>query len=235
MLQSWSQLLFVHWRYEPSDIQALLPPGLTVDTWDGSAWVAIVPFFMRNIRPTWFPAVPHISHFLELNVRTYAINEQGVPGVWFFSLAANRRLAVLLARKLFRLPYHFSRMSATQLKCGAIDYRCRRRSATPAQEHRYVYRPSGTPVKSAVGTLEFFLLERYVLFAQLADGSLATGQVHHQPYPVQPATLEHCDASILALDGLDVPGTDPDSVLYSPGVNVEVFGLQRVKLPSAGQ
>jgi len=96
--QSWSDLTFLHWRIEPESIQKLLPPGLTVETFDHSAWVGIVPFSMEKVRPWWAPAVPGISWFLETNVRTYVRHTNGDTGVWFFSLDANSRLAVRVAR-----------------------------------------------------------------------------------------------------------------------------------------
>ncbi len=91
MYHSWQDLLFLHWTFKPDLIQQLLPPGLHVDTFDGHAWLGVVPFFMRNIRPWWCPAIPGLSHFQELNLRTYVVDEQGTPGVWFLSLDADWR------------------------------------------------------------------------------------------------------------------------------------------------
>jgi hypothetical protein len=112
MRQRWSRLLFLHWPMEPDVIQATLPPGLTVDTFDGRAWIGVVPFFMERIRPVFCPPVPGISWFLELNVRTYVHNEQGNSGVWFYSLDCNQPLAVEIARRLFHLPYQHAEMKA---------------------------------------------------------------------------------------------------------------------------
>src|SRR5262245_18657101 len=107
MLHTWKRLLFLHWRMDLDVVQGCLPDGLTVDAFDGSAWVAIVPFEMRNSRPIWSPVIPHVSNFLELNLRTYVVDRNGTPGVWFLSLSANRRLAVAWGRNRFRLPYQF--------------------------------------------------------------------------------------------------------------------------------
>ena len=111
MYQRWDRLLFLHWEYSPDAIQETLPPGLSVDTFEGRAFLGVVPFFMRNIRPRVLPAVPYLSNFLECNVRTYVHDENGVPGVWFFSLDTNRWLAYKIARIAFRLPYYWAAMN----------------------------------------------------------------------------------------------------------------------------
>ena len=227
MFQSWQKLLFLHWRYDPEIIQKILPRGLTVDTFDGSAWVAIVPFLMRNIRPAWSPVVPYVSNFLELNVRTYAYDENGTPGVWFLSLSANRGLAVWAARTFFHLPYQWSKISATIDKHENIDYTCRQFRDANKQTARYQYRPLGEPAPASDESLEFFLAERYILFTDLGHGKIATGQVHHTPYQVQPVEVLKLSEIPLTLDGLPAPNRPPDHVLYSEGVDVEVFGLKK--------
>ena len=226
MFQSWQKLLFLHWRFAPDLIQSMLPAGLTVDTYDNSAWVGVVPFLMRNIRPAWFPSVPYVSNFLELNVRTYACDENGTPGVWFLSLSANRWLAVQLARQLFHLPYFWSQMSVLEEEGGWIDYRCRRFNDPLKQTCRYRYRGIGTPAPAKANTLEFFLVERYILFALLGNGKIATGQVHHTPYEIQQAEVQIQSDQVLKLDRLPLPADPPVSALYSAGVDVEVFGLK---------
>jgi uncharacterized protein YqjF (DUF2071 family) len=120
MHQRWESLLFLHWRWDAAEIQRTLPPGLFVDTFQGDAWLAIVPFYMRGIRPRFCPPVPGISDFLELNVRTYVHDEQGRPGVWFYSLDCNQPLAVWTARTFFHLPYQHARMWA-EISDGCID------------------------------------------------------------------------------------------------------------------
>jgi uncharacterized protein len=129
MHHTWRDLLFLHWRFDPDVIQRTLAPGLTVDTFDGSAWVGIVPFQMRNIRPVFCPPLPGVSNFLELNVRTYAYDALGRPGVWFYSLDANCWPAVIGARWSYRLPYHWARMSfRREESTGRIHYTSRRRA-----------------------------------------------------------------------------------------------------------
>ena len=114
MKQEWSHLLFLHWEMDPAIIQEQLPPGLTVDTYDGKAYLGVVPFHMDNVRPSFCPTVPGLSWFLELNLRTYVHDENGVPGVWFFALDCDQWLAVKLARGLFHLPYQHASMESYQ-------------------------------------------------------------------------------------------------------------------------
>ena len=110
MLQRWRWLTFMHWRYDAAIIQALLPELLTVDTFDGSAWVGLTPFVLAGLRLPFSPPVPWISRFPETNVRTYVRGPDGEPAVWFFTLEADRLLGVLAARALYGLPYRWSRM-----------------------------------------------------------------------------------------------------------------------------
>jgi len=110
MYQQWRDLLFLHWEYPAAAIQETLPEGLFVDTFGGTAYLGIVPFFMRNSRPRFLPAVPGLSNFMELNLRTYVYDRSGIPGVWFYSLDANQPLAVEIARRIFHLPYRHAKM-----------------------------------------------------------------------------------------------------------------------------
>ena len=226
MYQSWQRLLFLHWKYDPEVIQKLLPTGLTVDTFDGAAWVGVVPFLMRKIRPTWSPVVPYFSNFLELNVRTYAYDTAGTPGVWFFSLSANRLAAVTAARTFFHLPYVWSKMRAIVGDDRSVDYHCRQFRDKHRRSAHYIYRPIGQPAPAPMNTLEFFLAERYLLFARRGDETIATAQVHHLPYQLQPVEVEVSSRVPLILNGLSDPNRLPDHALYCEGVDVEVFSLK---------
>ncbi|MEW4488782.1 DUF2071 domain-containing protein [Thalassoglobus sp. JC818] len=226
MFQSWRKLLFLHWKIDPELIQQRLPRGLTVDTFDGAAWIGVVPFLMRRIRPSWSPQVPYISNFLELNVRTYAYNEQGIPGVWFFSLTANRWLAVMLARKLFGLPYVWGQMSASVDAAGAVRYRTRQFRDDQRRTMEFEYQPQATASPSKPGTLDFFLVERYILFSETRSNGIATGQVHHPPYEVQPVKVNAFSSLPVELDGFPQMKTPPEHLVFSEGVDVEVFGLK---------
>jgi uncharacterized protein YqjF (DUF2071 family) len=227
MYQHWRELLFLHWTYDPAQIQRTLPSGLYVDTFEGQAYLGIVPFFMRHVRPRFAPSVPGISNFLELNVRTYVHDGHGTAGVWFYSLDASQWLAVQVARLFFRLPYFYAAMQAERNGTeDAITYTSRRRGVDPALPSRFRYGGRGPLRQAQSGSLEFFLVERYVLFAY-GDGQLYTGRVHHLPYPLQDQNLVEWDSNLLVLDGFQPPGRPPDHVIGSPGVEVDIFALQK--------
>lgn len=230
--QTWSDLLFVHWRVPAAELRPHLPSEVTVDEWDGSAWVGLVLFHMSGVRPWWFPALPGVSEFHETNVRTY-VTCRGEPGVWFFSLEAANSLAVRVARWRWRLRYFFAEMSIARQE-SRIEYRSRRLWPEPLPGQTDVvadlgdWMPNGGPQGEArLGTLEFFLAERYLLFTELAPGRIARGQVHHRPYPLQAATLHCCKQSLLPAAGISV-ATDPAHVLFSPGVTVDIFPLREI-------
>jgi uncharacterized protein YqjF (DUF2071 family) len=231
MRQNWRTLLFLHWRVDPAAIQATLPPGLTVDTFDGAAYIGLVPFTMRDVRPVWSPSVPWLSHFHETNVRTYVHKGGKNPGVWFYSLDAANPIAVLLARSLWKLPYHFAKMELRS-KEGVIEYRSERRWPPPVPGVCSVdCSITGTPRASEPGTLEFFLAERYLLYA-FAGGRLMSGQVHHTPYPLQTAKVNRLDETLIRAAGLDdarASGGDTEPLAhYASGVDVDIFGLRRL-------
>lgn len=232
MYQSWQQLLFLHWQVPVQTVQASLPTGLTVDTYQGQAWVGVVPFWMRNIRPRGCPRVPGISNFLELNLRTYVHDENGNVGVWFYSLDANQRLAVWTARTFFHLNYQRAEMeSSRDPNTGQVDFRTRRIQQGTIPPARFRYCPTTSPAIAPPGTFEFFLIERYMLFARDRGGQLWTGRVFHPPYPLQSVALETWSDQHFLLNGLPAPNRVPDHVVMSPGVDVEIFGIQRQKTP----
>lgn len=227
MHQTWRDLLFLHWTWDPGDLQSRLPEGLHLDTFDGRAFLGVVPFFMDAIRPSFLPAVPGLSWFMELNMRTYVYSDDGTPGVWFFSLDCNQAVAVKTARTFFSLPYFHSRMKTVQEHDGTIRYTSRR--AGQDRESHYRYRPEGPASPAPKESLEAFLLERYWLFTRRKD-RLYRGQVHHEPYA---AWRVHSEASsmdpLFAANGFQTPRRPPDHTIGSPGVHVEVFGLQTVE------
>jgi len=211
MTQSWHDLLFAHWPVAPEMMRSLLPPQLELDTFDGAAWVGVVPFRMSGVRPRWLPALQWLSAFPELNVRTYVKSRNAAhpkPGVYFFSLEAANLVAVWLARTLFKLPYF---NAAMHLKDDGhtIDYTSRRthRGALPAQFIGQ-YAPSGEVYRAGVDTLEQWLTERYSLYT--VDGRRAyIGEIHHQPWPLQPADAEIQINTMAAASGITLPDVPP--------------------------
>ncbi len=227
MRQRWEHLLFLHWAWSPAEVQKTLPAGLTVDTWGDHAWIGIVPFFMRGVRPRGLPAVPGISDFLELNLRTYVRDEHGRSGVWFYSLDANHWLAVTIARQIFHLPYEHARMSASVELDGAVDCRSQRRG--DGVDSHFQWRPTGEACEATAGSRDFFLVERYRLFAH--DGrrnALWTGRVAHAPYKIGPVALCAWDDRLFALAEFSPPQRAPDHVCAARAVDVSVWPLQRV-------
>ena len=223
MFQQWRDLLFLHWEYPVAAIQATLPEGLHVDTFAGKAYLGIVPFFMCNVRPRFLPSVPRLSNFMELNVRTYVHDEAGVPGVWFYSLDANQPLAVKIARRFFHLPYEHAAMESSRTKSGAIRYRSLR--AGSSKPTVFEYAPGAELPAASPDSLEFFLIERYRLYAY-ANGRLFSGAVFHQPYPLCGAEVTAWDDHLFALDGFASTGRPPDHLIMSPGVEVTIFPLR---------
>ena len=230
MYQQWRDLLFLHWEYPAAAIQATLPDGLFVDTFGGQAYLGIVPFFMRNIRPRFLPAVPGISNFMELNLRTYVHDRMGVPGVWFYSLDANQWLAVKIARRLFHLPYEHARMTSRRTPEGRIRYESLRtgQRATGAS-CLFDYAPGVDLPRPSPDSLEFFLIERYRLYSSIPAG-LQRGAVFHQPYPLCRAEVMAWDEHLMLLNSFAPTARPPDHVIMSRGVDVTVFPLESVDL-----
>lgn len=224
MKQKWRDLLFLHWECDPSVIQQTLPKGLHVDTFNGKAYIGMTPFFMKDIELSFMPLLPGISNALELNIRTYVHDEKGIPGVWFYSLDINSRMAVQGARSFYYLPYFYADMRAQKNAKGDIDYECRREGNTKSPYARFVYRPEGGAQQAQPETLEFFLAERYILFSHDGKG-LYKGRIHHQPYPLSSAHVSIWDEMPLQWDGLDKFNRGPDHVMFSSGVDVSVYPL----------
>lgn len=224
MRQNWWKLLFLHWPVAPEVLRPLVPEGLEVDTFGGSAWVGVVPFTMTGVRLSFAPPVPFTSEFHELNVRTYVYSRGGEPGVWFFSLDASSAAAVFGARTFFHLPY-FNADITLEEDGNRIHYRSRRTEDPPAR-FEAEWSLGGNEHFAQPDTLEFFLIERYTLFAANGD-RLYRGRVHHQPYPLREAKLLSLDSTMVEAAGLRTPTEEP-RVHYSDGVEVGVWTLEEV-------
>lgn len=220
--QTWESLLFLHWRVPVSALRPLVPSSLEIDTFDGSAWVGLVPFTMRGVRLSWLPPVPGTSDFHETNVRTYVHRAGKDPAVWFFSLDAAAYLPVMVARTFWHLPYFHARMTLEHRDDGTVFYETHRRDAKGAGATVH-YRPEGDTFHATPGTLEHFLAERYILFANTGNG-IQRGHVHHTPYPLRKTTVLSWREDLLAAGGI-TRGDEAPLALCSPGVSVEVFPL----------
>lgn len=183
---SWSDLSFMHWPVSPESLRPQIPEALELDTFDGTAWLGIVPFSMRDTRPRFLPAVTGLSDFLELNVRTY-VSHNNKAGVWFFSLDAANPIAVRLARRGFYLPYFDAQMSS-QIEGTNYQYESvRNHKNAPAACFQGSYQPLGEVYHTKPGTLESFLTERYAFYSANSQGDIFRGDIHHQPWPLQKA------------------------------------------------
>ena len=226
MGQTWIDLLFAHWPVPPEWLRPAVPDALPIDTFEGSAWLGITPFEVVGARPRGLPPLPWLSRFPELNVRTY-VTVGGRPGIWFLSLDAARALAVHGARRTYRLPYHHARMEITRAD-GRITYRSASASAErPRAALDVTYGPTGAPASPRAGTLEHFLTERYALYAVDAGHRLHRAEIHHAPWPLQPASAELRGNTMTAPYGLRLPSVEP-LLHYSARQDVAVWPLRRL-------
>jgi uncharacterized protein len=228
MRNRWEQLLFLHWRYDPLAVQAALPPGLTVDLWDGAAWLGVVPFFMRDMRPSFAPPVPLLSDFLELNVRTYVYDAAGRPGVYFFSLDCDQPVAVEAAKRLLHLRYEHAEMQAEVDAEGWVEFTSQRHGEVLTDKYRY--RGYGVAAEALPESHEFFLVERYRLFATTPEGEqLRSIRVCHAPYAVRQAQVTEWSDGVLRYARFNVRGRAPDHICFAEPVNVEIFAPEKVE------
>lgn len=223
MRQRWNDLLFLHWPIDADVIQSRLPAGLHVDLFDGQAWIGVVPFAMQRVRPAGLPPLPWISWFLELNVRTYVHDESGRPGVWFFSLDCNQPISVEVARRFFHLPYYHARMNA-EFAGGEIVYSSRRKGSDTVSRFRYRRPVRAAPARE--GSLEWFLVERYLLFTADRAGKIRSGRVHHEPYRIEVAECNGWSSAPIGEDGLGQVDGPPVSMLVADPVDVRIFPLE---------
>jgi uncharacterized protein len=223
MHQNWGKLLFLHWRIDQKLLRQLVPAELEIDTFDGSGWIAVTPFTMWDIRglPPFLPAVPGLSSMHELNVRTYVYFDR-VPGVWFFSLDCNSAAAVLTARTFFFLPYYHAEIELEQ-QGNRINYSSERTEDPPA-EFSASWRAGDTLDYSHPGSLEFFLTERYCLYSE-RDGELYRARIHHEPWPLQKATLGSLESTMVESLGLPTPKGEP-LLHYAEEISVDIWPLE---------
>jgi uncharacterized protein len=225
MTQRWINLCFIHFTVDPSAVQSVLPPGLTVDTFPDRegrerAWIGFVPFEIRDLTFKPRGRIPSATSFLETNVRTYVHHDGKDPGVWFFSLDAASRLACKGARIGFKLPYWHAEMSYS--KSGDLRTYQGKRYAPPRPAYKLVCEGGENLPHPTPGSLEFFLVERYLLYSY-CHGKLHKGRVHHTPYPIQSLEIQTLTDALAPTAGFEWGPID--SALFSPEVDVDIFGL----------
>jgi uncharacterized protein YqjF (DUF2071 family) len=225
MTQRWNDLLFLHYAVAPAVLRSLVTEMLTLDLYDGSAWLSITPFFLDHLRPHGTPMFPLISRFPELNVRTY-VTYQGKPGVYFFSLDAGNLSAVWGARVFYRLPYWKSSMKMKGRGSERIEYSSKREHGPRPAILRGAYGPTSAPFHAIPGSIRHFLTERYWLYA-FNRGRLYRGQIHHLPWSLQEAQCEIEENSMTAAVGIDLP-SKPTLVNFARELKVLVWAPERL-------
>ena len=204
MVQTWHDLLFAHWPVAPDLLRRIVPRELPLDTFEGNSWIGVVPFWMSNVRLRGMPALPWLSRFPELNVRTY-VSLGGKPGVYFFSLDAARLTAVLGARAFYYLPYFHADMSV-QVQGDEISYASRRFRGKA--NLRALYRPAGEVEFRRPGRLDHWLTERYCLYT-VFRGRVYRGEIHHRPWQLQDASADFKLNTMTSSAGIELPATKP--------------------------
>jgi uncharacterized protein YqjF (DUF2071 family) len=212
----WKNLAFLHWLVDVDEVRKRIPDGLAVDTFEGKAFVGVVPFIMHDVHPRALPAIPTTSEFAEMNVRTYVIC-RGTPGVWFFSLDAASKVAVRAARRGFFLPYYDATFAIAATD-NVVRYRCDGHAKLDC-----TWRARGPTFRAEPGSLEEWLTARYTLYAADDDGAIHRGDIWHEPWPLAEADVDLRSVSC----GFDVDGAP--IAHCSPGVDVIAWWRRRVR------
>ena len=223
MTQSWNNLLFAHWRVDASQLRRVVPNVFDLDLFDGEAWLGVVPFYMTNVGIRGVPALPWLSAFPELNVRTY-VRVSDRSGVYFFSLDAGRRLAVAAARALFNLPYYDAVMNIER-RDAAVHYQSARRSGSA--DFNAIYEPASAPFAASAGSLEYFLTERYCLYHNDRRGRPYRLEIHHRPWSLQVARASITMNTMAASSQLPLNG-DPALLHFARRQDVVAWAPTRV-------
>ena len=223
MHQNWGKLLFMHWRIDEDLLRPLIPERLQIDTFEGEAWIGVIPFTMWDVRPSFTPPVPWLSEFDEINVRTY-VHYEGVPGVWFFSLDANSSVAVLGARTVFNLPYFNARISLEQ-EDNRIIYSSERTDEPPA-DFKATWEIKEKLGQSDPDSLDFFLTERYCLYSAKRD-RINRLRIHHRPWVLFEAEVESYNSTMIESHGLPTPAGQP-FLHYAEEIEVDFWSSEEV-------
>jgi uncharacterized protein len=240
MPQRWEHLLFYHWPVDSALVASKLPTGMELDLWhdddgpdrsDPKAWLAIVPFLLHYM-PRGLHYLPIWVGFNELNLRTY-VRYKGTPGVYFFTLEADELLSIAVARTAFHLTYQYSQFQVTTTDDKVAFSAQRNRVWNQAtgqhnQPHLNVeYGPMpGSSVIDNPSPLERFLTERYCFFSADAKGRIHQGNIHHSPWPLQPAWCTETVNTVPQAFGFEGP-TCPPLLHYCRSLDVAAWPVLR--------
>ncbi|MCY9695065.1 YqjF family protein [Paenibacillus alginolyticus] len=229
MHQIWNDLLFAHWPISIETLRPLLPAHIPIDTFDGTAWIGVVPFHMSGIAPRGLPPLPYFSAFPEINVRTY-VTIQGKPGVYFFSLDAHNRFAVEAARFAFHLPYFYAHIQVQHQAENTIFYQSLRKDNRARHgEFAGEYRPSSDIQLANPETLEYWLTERYCLYCTDRRGNVYRGEIDHDPWPLQSAEASINVNTLPYSFGIQLPDTSP-LLHFAKKLKVKIWALEKLCL-----
>ena len=234
MRMQWRHLLFMHWRVPVETLRPLLPDSLTIDEFDGSAWVGLIPFSMRDVLPAFVPRmpdvsdIPRLSAFHECNVRTYVTPRRGdpIPGVWFFSLDAQSRAGVWAARRFFHLPYFYANMSLDHAG-DTVRYAVDRRD-TPRAAMRCEWQVGAPLPFSEPGDLTYFLTERYALYTTDSRDDLRRCRIWHKPWPLRAASLISLDDQLVRAARIECDQSREPLLHHANELDVQAWRLERI-------
>ncbi len=216
--QTWSDLAFAHYRASRRELRELIPGNLKLQEFDGSPWIAVVPFQLGHVRRRGLPWLPIMPSFPELNLRTY-VEYDDKPGVWFFSLDAQSWPIVCGGRLGFHLPYHYASIRCQESEDG-LAFASRRIGGKVRFSGRY--RAIGDSFIAEPGSFEHWATERYCLYTLNRRGEIVRGEVHHPPWPLREAEVEIDHNDLFAAAGLTPPTEKPHG-LFSTGVDVVAY------------
>ena len=219
--QEWRDLTFMHWKVEPSRLQPHLPTGLAIDLFEDEAYVGVIPFVMKNVRPRGLPAVPGISTFAEFNVRTYVVKD-GQPGVFFLTLDAKSLVTCMHAPRAYGLAYRYAKAKVKR-RGEAIAWRSRRSS--DGAQLVGTSSPMGTEQVAQPHTLEHFLFERYCLYTE-HKGCLRRAYVFHEPWVFHEGEVRLENNSLLESYGMGLEVLVPDLIHVSKGLPVKTWSIE---------
>jgi uncharacterized protein YqjF (DUF2071 family) len=229
MTQTWEHLLFAHWPISSNIIRRLIPDGLEIDTFDGQAWISVIPFLMSGIRLRFLPIIPYTSTFPEINVRTY-VKANNKPGVFFITLDAANSLALHIAKIWYHLPYYKAKMSF-QDKGQNIEFWSRRLDSSHSEiKFHGNYRPISPPFAAQKGTIEHWLTERYIFYCRSSyNNKIYYGEVYHEPWELQTAEAEISSNTMTQALHPTLPQI-PALLQYSRGVQALIWPLHQCNL-----